>query len=646
MMSHKKPVSRKMILAVIVIVIVLAGVGYYYYMPAGTAFHRVPNGGTFVYQTPDEVDSLDPAWDYEVAGGAVLELVYDRLLYFDRGSLKIVPELAERYEASPDGLVYTFHIRKGVTFHDGTALNASAVKFSLDRTILMSDPDGPAWILAQIIKGGSAYMDANSWQNDKQVEMQQLVKTYLAVEGVKVIDDYTVQVTLEYPFSAFPSMLTYGGPGAIISPSFVLAHSEKGWWSSPEEFPPFGLDRPGFHNEYVSGNTCGTGSYRVVEWTKNARIVLERNENYWRDFPKLRRVVFQQVVESGTRLLALFSGDADAIALPAGNIYDVVEKDPWISRREIIPSKKGIIAEVYDLLTIRTIGININHSNPIFRNALSNKNFRYGLSYVFDYGTYINTVINGLGEQNRGLVPQGVLGYDDTLFQFNYDPEQAKGYFLKAKSEGAYDDGLKIAIFYESGNEQRKGACLLLKDGVEGLNVGISMEINEVSWPTYLDKVRSRELPVFFADWTPDYIDPDNYIVPYARSDGTRARIAGYSNATIDAMINQAQREQVPEKRVKLYHEIQRELIDEAIYIWIAQVKWLRVARDWVKGYFFNPTWSGRDTGCLNYMWKEETTQQVAININAQFADLPLVYNIKRLEVAYRWPSNLSNLNG
>jgi len=628
MSESKKGVSGKLIIATLLIIIVIAaavGGYYYYYLPSLKPKLKVPNPDTFVYQTIGDADSLDPAWDYETAGGEVLELVYERLVYYDKDKLTIVPELAESWEVSQDGLVYTFHIRKGIKFHDGTPLNASAVKFSLDRVILMNDPDGPAWILAQIIKGGPEYMNANTWQNENETEMKEYVKKYLAAEGIKVIDDYTVQITLEYPSAAFLSMLCYGGPGAIVSPSFVLAHSEKGWWSDPKEFPPFGLDKPGFHNEYMNTHTCGTGPYKVVEWTPKTRIVLEANENYWREPPKIKRVIFQQVAEAGTRLLALFSGEADSVVVPPSNLFDIIEKDPWLNERKIIPLKKGIEVGIYDTPSIVNIQINLDPPDPIMKKALSNKNFRYGLSYAFDYGTFINTVIYGLGEQGRGPIPKGMLGYNETLFQFKYDPEKAKEYFLKAKEEGAYEDGLKITAYYNAGNEVRRRALLLLKDGVEKLNVGVSIEVQELDWPTLLSKIRTKDFAIVMIGWLPDYADPDNYITTYAHSKaGIYAKRSGYVNETIDALIEQAAKELDPAKRAKLYYEIQRELIEEAVYIWVYQAKTIHVARDWVKGYFYNPMWSGSDTGCMRFMWKEETTEQVAVNING-FTFSPLI---------------------
>jgi len=125
--SSKKGVSGKLVIAILLIIIVIAaGVGgyYYYYLPSLKPKLNVPNPDTFVYQTFGDADSLDPAWDYETAGGEILELVYERLVYYDKDKLTIVPELAESWEVSPDGLIYTFHIRKGIKFHDGTPLNA------------------------------------------------------------------------------------------------------------------------------------------------------------------------------------------------------------------------------------------------------------------------------------------------------------------------------------------------------------------------------------------------------------------------------------------------------------------------------------------------------------------------------------------
>lgn len=618
--------NKKAVVVIFLLVIALAvGVwGYRRYQVYGE-MKQVPNPDTFVYQTFGEPDSLDPAWDYETAGGAVLELVYERLVYYDKDKLEVVPELAESWEVSPDGLVYTFRIRRGVKFHDGTPLNASAVKFSLDRAILMNDPHGPSWILAQVVKGGPAYMEADTWQNENETEMKRLVKEYLAAGGIKVVDEYTVQITLEYPYAAFLSMLCYGGPGAIVSPSFVLANSEKGWWSDPKEFPPFGLDKPGFHNEYMSRHACGTGPYKLIEWTPKTRIVLERNEEYWREAPKIKRVIFEQVPEAGTRLLALFSGEADSVVVQPPNLYDLVDKEAWAKERRIAPLKEGIAIEAHDTLVITGFGINLDHPDPALKRALSNKDFRYGLSYIFDYDTYIDAIYNGLAKRYKGPIPKGLLGYDETLPQFDHSPGKAKEHFLKAKEAGAYEEGLKLTLYYISGSETTRRGCLLFKDGIEGLGVGISVELQEVDWPTFLAKARGRELPVFPFAWIPDYADPEAYITAFAHSRGTYARRIGYANGTVDKMLEQAARELNLERRAELYRAVQKELVEEAVYIWVAQPKWLHVARDWVKGYFFNPMWSGMDTGCMRYMWKEELTRQVAVSIEARVPESTLM---------------------
>ena len=160
------------------------------------------------------------AWD--AGANYVLENVYETLVTFDGSRAdKFIPWLAESWTVSSDGLVYTFHLRTGIKFQDGTPFNATAVKYSLDRTILINAPDGPQFLLAptetMAIKGAPRYYGAETIQNYNATE----AKIYLAQEGVKVIDDYTVQILFEHPYAAAIATMAFASFG-IISPAYVI----------------------------------------------------------------------------------------------------------------------------------------------------------------------------------------------------------------------------------------------------------------------------------------------------------------------------------------------------------------------------------------------------------------------------------------
>jgi len=579
------------VLVVVILAAIVIGIGGYYYVYIPSLGKAVPNPDTIVMTEFGEVQTLDPMWNYESAGGEMTERVYEHLVWYDGEKTEVFPQLAEKWEVSPDGTVYTFYLKKGVKFHDGTDFNAQAVKFSIDSTILLNDPEGPAWILAQVIKGGMQYMTSDTYGVTNQSE----VDAYLAAEGVKIIDDYTVQITLDYAFAPFLSSLQY--VPRIVSPTFVEQH---------------GGFKPGFRTEYLHEHTCGTGPFTVAEWKPGERLVMERFDGYWGEKAKVKRVIINYVDEWGTRLLSFFSGESDTVMVSAANAFDLIQKDPWLNNRQIVPLKKGYVFEANPGATITSAFMNLQIK------PFDNIKVREGFQYAFNWKVFIDQVYNGFAEQPAGLIPKGVLGHDDSLPKYTYDPEKAKRLLLEAKGEGAFEDGQKITINYNAGNEVRKLGCLLMKDNIEALNVGLKIEVQELDWPSYLAKFRNHELPFAIIGWIPDYADPDNYIATYAHSEkGYFVQAMLYKNATIDELVDKAAVELDSAKRAGYYREIQMELIRQAFYLFLAQPMSIHVERDWIRGNFFNPMLSVCVNGNLTY-WtvsKEQYTEQVAIQI-------------------------------
>ncbi len=213
-------------------------------------------GGTLVYAQNQPLKSLDPInpQTYPAAYEANYT-IYDTLVRFDP-ELKIVPGLAERWERSPDGLSWTFYLRKGVKFHDGTPFNAQAVEAHIRR---IQDPK-------------NASPNKNLWDH---------------IRDVKVIDDYTIRLSTEKPFAA---MLHY------------LAHGSGGI-ESPEAVARFGSEYP--------QRPVGTGPYRVESFNPGTELVLVRNDEFWGGRPWLDRVVMRWVPEVSSRVAMLYAGQAD-----------------------------------------------------------------------------------------------------------------------------------------------------------------------------------------------------------------------------------------------------------------------------------------------------------------------------------------------
>lgn len=222
---------------------------------------QTPPGVLIVGQIA-EPQSLDPHAVTAVNDFRILVNIYEGLVRYADGTLRVEPALATDWEIGEDGLTYTFNLREGVTFHDGSPFNAEAVVFNFER---MLNEDHP-------------YHDTGPFP---------LAFFFSAVEEVEAIDDMTVEFTLSEPFAPFLSNLAYP-TGLIVSPAAVMEHGEN-----------FGR------------NPSGTGPFRFVEWDSNISVVAERNEDYWGGAPELEAVVFRPITDANTRVAEMLAGGID-----------------------------------------------------------------------------------------------------------------------------------------------------------------------------------------------------------------------------------------------------------------------------------------------------------------------------------------------
>ncbi len=208
---------------------------------------------------------MDPARDYETAGGEVLQNVYETLVFYEGNtSANLKPVLCTEVPTianggiSADGLNYTFNIRQGVKFHNGDTLDAYDVEYSLERVLLINDYNGPAWMIGQaMISGYSNGADLN---------------TTAIANSVVVVDQYTVTIKLVRTFGPFIFIMAHT-LASIISMDFVEAH---------------GGVVQGEENAYLNTHTCGTGPFKLVTWNVGSEVIMERFDQYWGDKAEAR----------------------------------------------------------------------------------------------------------------------------------------------------------------------------------------------------------------------------------------------------------------------------------------------------------------------------------------------------------------------
>ena len=547
---------------------------------------KIPNPDTIVVESIGEPDYLDPAVDYETAGGEVLQNTYETLVWYNGTSAtQFVPWLAERWEVSNDGMSYTFYLRKGIKFQDGTPFNATAVKYSIERAIIIGDPDGPAWML-DVIRGAGALLEKIWNGNATQAD----VDAWRAQKPIEILDTYTVRINLDRPYAPFISIMAFT-VASIVSPTYVEAH---------------GGVQVGKHNDWMDRHAeAGTGPFKVKSWESGV-VTLEANPNYWRGpkgdiKPKVKYVILKTVTDHNTRILDLINGVADMVYVPADYWNQFIDMNVWLSEKRVVPIRSDVRAvgplETFD---INFIGLNMairNESGKIdpFQ-PFKNKKVRMAFAFAFDYDTYIREVLKGAAIQPNGAVPKGMFGYDPTIPKYPYNLTKAKELLTEAAKElGLSPDKPKtLTIYYNAGNLAREKAALLLASAINSMNVGLILQVVPLAWPQFLAKLRARQLPIFFLGWAPDYIDPDDYLVPFGHGEkGTFPIRIGYNNPEVNKLIDEQSKEFDPVKRAAMIKQIVQMINDDYVYIWLSQPVGIHFERTWIHGWYYNPAFAG-----------------------------------------------------
>ena len=540
----------------------------------------VPNPQTFTYATIGEPQTIDPAWDYESAGGTILQNVYETLVYYDGASAETlkaqlateIPTLANG-QITPDGLHYTFNLRPNVKFHDGSTMTVDDVIYSITRTLVMNDAEGASWMLSQIMLPG--YTGLGSLVNWDDVNA-----------SMTKVDADTVTFNLITPYPAFMYIMAYT-VASVVSKNYVELH---GGYAPLEK------------NEWMNRHEMGTGPFYLKEWAPNQYVKMQRFDDYWGGPADLKFVVYKKVQDLGTRKMLLFNGQADAIYVPVMFKADVENKE-GVKTEDMLPNFAltffGFNQDIVDGGTLEV--------GDVPTDFFADVNTRKAFVHAFDYNKYLEVATVNTAIQPRGPIPEGMFGYDEDVPLVLHDLALSATYLKKALDtrtadpDDTYaDTGFTIWLYYNAGNLGRQTGCELLKTNLEllsenataGIAGTISVNVQALDWPTYLDARADRWLPVFFLGWGVDYPDPDDFVNPFCHQNGSFPIFLGLRNQSLTTLVEDAATELNVDVRAQLYSDIFWSCYDNAYYIYASQPTNFAVLRTWVQGYEYNPTWS------------------------------------------------------
>ncbi len=505
--------------------------------------------GTFVHAGDDEPLSLDPAQvEAGEYGEAVILQVYDRLLEYTPDGPDLAPGLASEVPSvdngliSDDGLTYTFPLREGVTFHDGSPMTADDVVFSWDRAMTMDLPEGTAGLL-----------------NDNVADMQ-------------AVDDVTFEVTLQAPNAAFLNSIVVASVASVVSREVVEAN---------------GGVEAGTPNEFMATNPVGTGPYVFVEWNRNENIIFERNEDYFGQVPALDLRI-EIVPDPDVRVLGLRAGDYDMIETDPSFIGDIEGADG------VVIYSEGLLLEPIH------IGLNLNieegslpPEDTIPTDFFHDPRVRQAFNYAFDYQGFLEGALGGFGAFNPHYVPQGIFGYDPEAPVYQQDLARAEELF---RETGWWDEGFTVSVITEGAN-LFEIAALVLKDSIEGLNPNMQIRVLAVAEAQFDEAHASNPLP--YAMWVKNadpFADPEAYMRAYAHPDGEWGEVHGFANGYQDpeqiaSLIDEAAQEVDADARAAIYSELQNLLYEDPMWIIAAQEGVVVAYRDRVQGFVHNPLW-------------------------------------------------------
>lgn len=366
----------------------------------------------------DDVVTLDPHHAYETTNLLIHNSTYDTLVEYKAGDLtKVVPRLAESWEAAADGLSYTFKLRQGVKFTSGNPVTAEDVRFSWTR--LKNIKDNPAF-----------YADL--------------------ITGVEVVDEATVKVTLSETSPAFLSIVA--APAMSILDSVLV--KEKGGTDAED------ADKTDKAKDWLDQNSAGSGPFILTQWTPKAEIVLEANPNYWRGKPALSKVIIKHSADPTTALQMLQRGDADLTDALDPDLVEVAKADPNLN---VVIGQT--LNQNYLAMT----------SSAELSAPLANKLVRQAVAYAIDYDGLIQAILQGYGTRAPSIIPLGVLGVDPAMTQ-GRDLAKAKELLKQA----GYEGGVTVDLHYGS-NPTRETIAAKLKSDLAEAGITVNLKPMEQS---------------------------------------------------------------------------------------------------------------------------------------------------------------------
>ena len=453
-----------------------------------------------------EPTSFDPPIGFNAASYNALNNLMEGLTRLDAEHVP-QPAIAEKWEISDDGLVYTFHIRENANWSNGDPVTAEDFVFAWKRLL---DPDtaSPAAFLGYFIKGGEAFNNGEGSADDL---------------GLKAVNEKTFEVTLESPTGFFLNL--------ISNPAFFPVNHKVA------------QENPEWHTEadtYVSN-----GPFKLKEWNHDQNFVFERNPEYWdADNVKLDEVHWAMVNDSNTEYQMYESGQLDSSGIPADLAETLLESD--------------------DIFYEEQAGTHFYRFN-VTMEPFQNKNIRKAFALAVNQEDIVNYITKTLQKPAYGFVSYGFKDANGNDFRetngdlIKYDPEEAKKLLEQGMEEEGYSELPKITLSYNT-SDQNKAIAEYLQEQFKTV-LGVEVELSNTEWNVFLEDQKALKLQFSRSSFLADYGDPVNFLESFI-TDSSMNR-TGWSNEKYDELIRLSKQEVDEQKRFDYLYEAEQILFDE-----------------------------------------------------------------------------------
>ena len=475
-------------------------------LPAQRQDEEEPDLSRFLVAVEDEPDTVD--FQCTTIYYTVATNVFDRLVEMENdadGSSVIRPSLAESWEVSEDGRVYTFHLRENVRFSNGSFLTAADVLYTFTR--LLTWPGSSNRDIAAVIEGADLLM------NGETDELQ----------GIALLSDLDFTITLSEPYEAFLACLSMPG-ASILDRESTEAAGER-----------FGRE---------AACTVGTGPFILKEWEPGKGMVLTANPGCWSGPPACEGLIWRFMTEP-TEIRTMFeNGQLDILDLD-----DLDNSAEYFYHGDIYQDR---------LRSVRRIALTYVALNESVA-PLGDQRVRKALQLALNREALLDAVYSGRGSVENGIFPHGLYGYNPELPVIPYDPDGARALL----EEAGYPDGFDLIISVRSSSTQWDIALVKLIASMWE-KIGVRAGVNVMDESEFMRLRKSGALACYAAMWTADFNDPDNFIYTFFGSrENTVFRSLGYPAGEVMDRVQKARIIRDASARLKEYQELERIIVQE-----------------------------------------------------------------------------------